>query len=96
MEGLEIEETKFESKISRRAKELVNVDAPNLWNTFKSVMLQACDEVCGRKKGSRNHGNTWWWHEEVKEVMRQKKVAYKKMCENRFEKNKARYKNIKN
>ena len=32
----------------------------------------------------------------MKEAIQQKKVSYKKMCENRLEKNKARYKNIKN
>ena len=59
-------------------------------------MLQACDEVCGKTKGWRNHGNTWWWNEEVKEAIQQKKVAYKKMCKNQSLENKARYKNIKN
>ena len=58
-------------------------------------MLQACDEVCGKKKGRKNHGDTWWWNEEVKEATQQKKVAYK-MCKNRSEENRAKYKYIKN
>ena len=45
-------------KFQERVKK--SVDAPNPWNTFKNGMLQACDEVCGKKKGRRNHGNTWW------------------------------------
>ena len=32
----------------------------------------------------------------MKEAIHQKKVAYKKLCKNRWEENKARYKNIKN
>ena len=32
----------------------------------------------------------------MKKAIEQKKVAYKKMCKNRLEKNKARYINIKN
>ena len=40
-------------------------------------MLQTCDEVCGKKKGRKNYGDTWWWTEEVKEAIQQKKVAYK-------------------
>ena len=45
-------------------------------------MLQPCDEVCGKKRGRKNHGDTWWWDEEVKEAIQQKKVAYKKVCKN--------------
>ena len=71
-------------------KELVNVDAPNLWNDFKNVNLKACNEVCEKKKDRWNHEDTLWWNEEVKEAMRQKKVAYKKMWENRLVENKAK------
>ena len=75
---------------------MVDVGAPNLWNAFKNGTLQACDEVCGKKKGRRNHGDTWWWNQEVREAIQQKKVAYKKMFKSRLEVNKARYNNIKN
>ena len=37
-----------------------------------------------------------WGYMVVKEAIQQKKVIYKKMCENRSEENKTRYKNIKN
>ena len=40
-------------------------------------MLQACDEVCGKKKGRKNHGDTWWLNEEVKEEIQQKSGIYK-------------------
>ena len=75
---------------------MVDVDAPNLWHTFKNDVLQAWDKVCGKKKGRRNNGDTWWCNEEVKEAIQQKKVAYVKMCKNRSEENKAGYRNIKN
>ena len=91
-----LKENNIKTRFQERVKELVDVDTPNLWNTFKNIMLQARDEVCGKKKGSRSHGDTWWWNEEVKKAIQQKKVAYKQMCENRSEENKAKYKNIKN
>ena len=52
-----------------RVKELVDVVAPSLCNTLKNRMLQACDEACGKKKGNKNHGNTWWWNDEVKKAI---------------------------
>ena len=58
-------------------------------------MLEACDEVWGKKKDGKNHGDTWWLNKEMKEAIQQKKVAYK-MCKNRSEENKANYKNITN
>ena len=71
----------MKTKFQERVKKLVDVDTHNLWNTFKNSTLQACDEVCGKKKCRRNHGDTWWWNEEVKEATQPKKVAYKKMCQ---------------
>ena len=58
----------MKTRLQDRVNELVYVDAPNLWNTFKNRMIQACDEVCGKKKDRRNHRDTWWqyntrkWH----------------------------------
>ena len=43
-----------------------------------------------------NHEDTRWWIEEMKEATQQKKMAFKKMCKNRSEENKAKYENIKN
>ena len=77
-----LKKNKMKARFQERVKELVNVDAPNLWNTIKNGMLQACDEVCRKKKSKRNHGNMWRWNEEVQKAILLKKVAYKKMCEN--------------
>ena len=67
-----MKENNIKARFQERFKELVNVDAPNLWNTFKNDMLQACDGVCGKKKGGENHEDIWWWNEEVKEAIQQK------------------------
>ena len=52
-----------------RVKELVNVEAQDLWKSFKNGVLQACDEVCGKKRGRKDRGNTWWWNEDVKDAI---------------------------
>ena len=60
-------------------------------------MLKACDEVCEKKKGRRDQGDTFWWNEDVKEAIARKKDAHKEMCKSGKEANKARYiKNMKN
>ena len=55
-----LKENSMKRRFQERVKELVHVDAPNLWNTFKNSMLQACDKVRGKKKGRKNHEDTWW------------------------------------
>ena len=59
-------------------------------------MLKAFDEVCGKKKGRRDQGDTWWWNKDVKEAIARKKDAPKEMCKSGTEVNNARYKNMKN
>ena len=61
-----------------RVKKLVYVNKLNPWNTYKNSMLQACDEVCEKKKVGRYPGDTWWWNEEMKEAIQQKNIANKK------------------
>jgi len=48
-----------------RVEELVDFEAPAMWDSFKNGVIKACDEVCGKTKGRRDQGNTWWWNEEV-------------------------------
>ena len=45
-----LKENNMKTRFQETVKELDDVDAPNLWNTFKNNMLQACNEVCGKKK----------------------------------------------
>ena len=47
-------------RFQERVKKLVDVEAPNIGNAFKNGILKACEEMCARKKGKRNHGDTWW------------------------------------
>ena len=74
-----------------RVTELVNTEAQDLWKSFKNGILQACDEVCGKKRGRKDRGNTWWWNVEVKDAITRKKAAYTELCKCRSEENKTRY-----
>jgi len=55
------------------------------WSRFKGVVLRGAKEVCGTKM--RRLGN-WskrseWWSEEIGEMVKRKKVAFKEFIENR-------------
>jgi len=53
----------------RKRRELVNADAQDQWKSKESV-LQACYEVCGKKKESRKHVVVEWigqWSDSMKE-----------------------------
>ena len=73
-----------------RVRELVSTDAPDLWKCFREGVLKACDKECGKKKGRRDQRDTWWWNEDVKEVITRKKDAHKEMSKSGTETNKAR------
>ena len=51
-------------------------------------VLEAFDEVCGKKRGMRSNGDTLCWNEEVKDAVSRKKQAHKAMCQNSTEENK--------
>ena len=60
-----MKDSKTKCKFVERVKELVNIVAQDLWKSFKEGILQACDEMCGKKRGRRDREDTWWWNEEV-------------------------------
>ena len=47
-------------RAEKRVKKLVSRDAPDLWRTFKNDVLNACDEVCEKKKPRRDQKDRWW------------------------------------
>ena len=75
---------------------IVDVGAPNLWGHLKDGVLEACVVVCGKKRGRRSKGYTWWWKEEVMEAVSREKEAHKAMCQNSIEENKRSYNSKKN
>ena len=58
------------ARLEGRVEEMVSADAKALWS----------DEVCGKKNGRRDQGDTWWWNENVKEAIARNKDAQKEMC----------------
>ena len=85
-----LKEDDTRARFEGRVGELVSTDAPDLWKCFKEGVLKACDEVCGKKNGRRDQGDTWWWNEDMKKAIARKKDAHKEMCKSGTEANKAR------
>ena len=42
----------------------MDAEAVDLWESYKNGVLKACDDLCGKTKGRRDQGNTWWWNEQ--------------------------------
>ena len=91
-----LNDVKIRKRFEEKVTELIDVGAPNLWGHFKDGVLEACHEVCVKKRGCRSKGDTWWWNEEVKEAVSRKKEAHKAMCQNSTEDSKRWYKGMKN
>ena len=61
-------------KFKNKVKELVNTEAKDLWGSFKDQVLEVCEELCRKRKKSREQGSTWWWNEEVQEAIKKKHI----------------------
>ena len=51
-----LKENNMKTRFPERVKELVDVDAPKLWNTLKNSVLQACDVVCVERREKKTMG----------------------------------------
>ena len=49
----------------------------NVWVQYKNCVLKVADEVCGWTKGRCRHGETWWWNENVRAAVEEKKARFK-------------------
>ena len=44
-----LKDVKIRKQFKEKVIKLVNVGTPNLWGHFKDGVLEACDDVCGKK-----------------------------------------------
>ena len=54
-------------------------------------MLETADEVCGWTKGRARRGTTWWWDEEVRGAVREKRRKFRLMLQKNTEESKYVY-----
>jgi hypothetical protein len=68
----------------------------NVWEQYRSYVLKAADEVCRWTKGKCRHGETWWWNENVRAAVEEKKARFKEWIRDKTDVNKLNYNQAKN
>ena len=71
-----LKDAKIRKRFEEKVIELVDVGTPNLWGHFKDGVLEACDEVCGKKRERWIKEDTWWCNEEVKALNENRKSPW--------------------
>ena len=56
-------------------------------NSLEHGLKNAAEKVCGWSKGGKKCEETWWWNEQVVEVIKRNKEGYKKWRKDRSEEN---------
>ena len=85
---------KLERRLDRaRYWEGSNVE--EVWGEFKKNVMETAAEVCGTKQYRNAQKRTRWWNEEVKQAIKNKKVAYLKWLQQQTSEAKERYQEAK-
>ena len=67
----------IKTKFSEKKKVLYEkCDEQNAWLKYKSSDLKAAQEVCGTNKGRPQHGETWWWNQDVQKAISEKRTSF--------------------
>ena len=53
-------------------------DEQNASLKYKSSVLKAAEEVCGTSKGRPQHGETWWWNQDVQKAISEKRKSFQR------------------
>ena len=81
---------KFEARVKEKWMGC-GENAEATWTRYKRCVLEAADEVCGWTKGGVRRSTTWWWNEDVKRVVRDKRNKFKAMLQRNTEESKEAY-----
>ena len=52
-------------------------DVEGMWRGLKECLLEVSSKVCGKTKGRPRHSETWWWNDEVAELVKEKRRLFK-------------------
>ena len=66
-------------------------DEQNAWLKYNSSVLKAAEEVCGTSKGRPQHGETWWWNQDVQKAISEKRKSFQRWKQFPLAENKSCY-----
>ena len=49
----------------------------SMWNDISTCLTVACDKICGWTKGRSIQRETWWWDENVSNLIKNKRKLSK-------------------
>jgi hypothetical protein len=68
--------------IATREKEVDDVaDLNGKWEGMKKACLERTEEVCGWTNGPQRHKDTWWWNEDVRVALDNKKDCFRALSQ---------------
>ena len=82
-------------KETDRARYWEGSNVEEVWGEFKKNVMETAAEVCGTKKYRNAQKRTRWWNEEVRQAIKNKKVAYLKWLQQQTSEAKERYQEAK-
>jgi len=82
----------FQRHLSEQSEAVSSKAGPDeRWVGMKEAWLGAADKVCGWTKGPPRHKQTWWWTDEVGEVVKEKRVRYTRWKRSGLEEDRRKY-----
>jgi hypothetical protein len=63
----------------------------NIWKGLKRGLLDTAEKVCGHTSGRAKRRETWWWNEEVAEVVKAKRALFRKWKRTKVDSDKTAY-----
>lgn len=66
------------------------------WKLLKETLIQTAESLCGKRKINSGKKRTDWWTQEIKDIVKKKKQAWKKFNNTKEENDRRKYIDIRN
>ena len=69
-------EARVGERLANRPDGEIDGDVEVVWGGLRKCLLDVAEEVCGKTRGRQRHRETWWWNDEVAELVREKRRLF--------------------